>query len=146
MNPGSPLLRRIVRGCALYDLVVTLPFATPWTAEAVLGVLGQVHQALGLRGEAMPLFTPMHLFFVTLFGVLAVTWAVARIVQPGAFLGTVDTVARVPVSLWMLLALAHGATQVLVGFLVMELAGMVAQGAVLLGAVKRREGAASPVG
>ena len=39
MSPDSSLLRRIIRGSALYDLVVTLPFATPWTAEVALSLL-----------------------------------------------------------------------------------------------------------
>ncbi|MCY1029995.1 hypothetical protein OV207_00865 [Corallococcus sp. BB11-1] len=140
MSPDSSLLRRIVRGSALYDLVITLPFATPWTAEVALGLMGWTHEALSLRGEPMPPFTDMHLFFVSLFGVLAVLWAVVRVVQPTAFHGAADTVARAVVAAWMVLALAQGATQVLIAFLVMELAGMFAQGGLLLAARKGHAG------
>ncbi|NVJ22026.1 MULTISPECIES: hypothetical protein [Myxococcus] len=140
MNPDAPLLRRIVRGSAVYDLVVTLPFATPWTADAVLSLMRQVHQALALGGEPMPSFAPMPLFFTSLFGVLAVLWAGVRIIQPTVFHGIVDTLGRAVVALWMILALSQGATQVLIAFLVMELAGMFAQGSVLLGARTRLEG------
>ncbi|RKH32176.1 hypothetical protein D7Y13_33180 [Corallococcus praedator] len=141
MSPDSSLLRRIIRGSALYDLVVTLPFATPWTAEVALSLMGQTHEALSLRGEAMPVFTPMHLFFVSLFGVLAVLWAGVRVIQPTAFHGAVDAVGRAVVATWMVLALSQGVTQVLIAFLVMELAGMFAQGGLLLAARKGREGA-----
>ncbi|WP_158625190.1 hypothetical protein [Corallococcus terminator] len=140
MSPDSSLLRRIIRGSALYDLVVTLPFATPWTAEVALSLMRQTHEALSLGGEAMPLFTAMHLFFVSLFGVLAVLWAAVRVIQPTAFHGAVDTVGRAVVATWMVLALSQGATQVLIAFLVMELAGMFAQGGLLLAARKVREG------
>jgi len=33
---------------ALYDLAVTAPFATPWTAALVLTVLGKLHDYLGV--------------------------------------------------------------------------------------------------
>ncbi|TSC23145.1 hypothetical protein [Corallococcus sp. Z5C101001] len=143
MSPDSPWFRRIVRGFALYDLAVTLPFATPWTAQVMLSVMEQVHQGVSLGGEAMPPFTPMHLFFVALFGVLAVIWALVRITQPSVLHSAIDTVGRALVATWMVLAVTQGASQVLILFLVMELAGMVAQGAVL-SRVWRREAAPAP--
>ncbi|MHA7634977.1 hypothetical protein [Corallococcus sp. M7] len=131
---SASLLQRAVRGFAVYDLCVTLPFATPWTADAMLGVMRQVHEGLALGGEAMPAFTPMHLFFVALFGVLAVIWALVRVLQPTALHGAIDTVGRGLVAAWMVLALTQGASRVLGAFLVMEAAGMFVQGALLLGA------------
>ncbi|RKG61269.1 hypothetical protein D7V80_35295 [Corallococcus sp. CA054B] len=133
----SSLLRRAVRGFAVYDLCVTLPFATPWTAGAMLGVMSQVHEGLTLGGEAVPAFMPTHVFFVALFGVLAVIWALVRVLQPTALHGAIDTVGRGLVSAWMVLALMQGATPVLGAFLVMEAAGMFVQGALLLGARRR---------
>ncbi|NOK22224.1 hypothetical protein [Corallococcus carmarthensis] len=135
MSP-SPL-QRAVRGFAVYDLLVTLPFATPWTAAAMLGAMRWAHEGLSLRGEAMPAFTPTHLFFVALFGVLAVIWALVRILQPTALHGAIDTVGRGLVASWMVLAITQGASQVLGTFMVMELAGMFVQGALLLGARRR---------
>ncbi|WP_223640474.1 hypothetical protein [Corallococcus sp. EGB] len=96
---SASLLHRVVRGFAVYGLWVTLPFATPWTAGALLDVLRRVHEGLAPSGDAMPPFTPMHLFLVALFGVMAVSWA-------------------------------------------LEAAGMLVQGALLLGA-RRREAAAA---
>jgi hypothetical protein len=76
----------------------------------------------------------MHLFFVALFGVLAVIWALVRVLQPTALHGAIDTVGRGLVAAWMVLALTQGASLVLGAFLVMEAAGMFVQGALLLGA------------
>ncbi|NNC18325.1 hypothetical protein HJC22_21670 [Corallococcus exiguus] len=131
------LLRRAVRGFAAYDLIVTLPFVTPWTAEAMLGVMRWMHEGLALGGEGMPVFTPTHVFFVALFGVLAVMWALVRVLQPTALNGAIDTVGRGLVSAWMVLAITQGASQVLGVFLVMEAAGMFVQGALLFGARSR---------
>ncbi|MCY1029996.1 hypothetical protein OV207_00870 [Corallococcus sp. BB11-1] len=140
MNPDSSLSRRVVLASALYDLAVTLPFATPWTADAVLSGVRDVHHALSLGGDPLPAFTPTHLFFVALFGTIVSLWSVVRILQPTAFHGAFDTVGRALFSAWMLYALSQGATQVLVGFLVLELAWMFAQGGVILGTRRWRDG------
>ncbi|AKQ63677.1 hypothetical protein A176_000589 [Myxococcus hansupus] len=125
------MLRRVVRGFAAYDLVITLPFLTPWTADWLLRTFREVHLSLSLGGEPMPAFTLQHVFFVTLFGVLAVIWALVRILQPTALHGAIDTAGRVLVSTWMVLALVQGASQVIGSFLVMEAVGAVVQGVVL---------------
>jgi hypothetical protein len=142
MSPDSSLLRRVVRGFAVYDLVITLPFLTPWTAAAMLQVFQQVHLALSLGGEPMPAFALQHVFFVSLFGVLAVIWALVRILQPTALHGAIDTGGRALVSAWMVLALTQGASQVIGSFLVMEAVGAVVQGAVLWSL--RQRGVAAP--
>ncbi|RKG77456.1 hypothetical protein [Corallococcus terminator] len=145
MNPESSLSRRVVLASALYDLVVTLPFATPWTADAVLSGVRYVHHALSLGGEALPAFTPTHLFFVALFGTIVSLWAGVRILRPSAFHGAFDTVGRALLSSWMIYALSQGATQALVAFLVLELAWMFAQGGVILGTRRWRDGSLATV-
>ncbi|MCY1041052.1 hypothetical protein OV208_06955 [Corallococcus sp. bb12-1] len=140
MNPDSSLSRRVVLASALYDLTVTLPFATPWTADAVLSGVRSVHHALSLGGDAPPAFTPMHLFFVALFGTIVSLWAGVRILRPSAFHGAFDTVGRALFSTWMLFALSQGATRALVVFLVLELAWMFAQGGVILAGRRWRDG------
>ncbi|MBZ4334801.1 hypothetical protein NR800_27680 [Corallococcus interemptor] len=140
MNPEPSLLRRVVFASALYDFVVTVPFATPWTAEAVLASIRSAHLALGLGGEPLPAFTSTHLFFVALFGTIVTLWSVVRLVHPTAFNGAVDTAGRALFSTWMAWSLTQGATRVLVVFLVLELAWMFAQGGVILGARRWRGG------
>ncbi|RKG67815.1 hypothetical protein D7W79_34920 [Corallococcus exercitus] len=140
MNPEPSLLRRVVFASALYDLVVTVPFATPWTAEVVLSNLRAVHQALGAGGDPLPAFTSTHLFFVALFGTIVTLWSVVRLFQSTAFNGAVDTAGRALFSTWMVWALTQGATRVVLGFLVLELAWMFAQGGAILGSRRWRGG------
>ena len=50
---------RVVLASALYDLFVTLPFATPWTAGWLLDHLRQLHVQFGLPGAVPPDFGPL---------------------------------------------------------------------------------------
>jgi hypothetical protein len=71
---------------------------------------------------------------VSLFGTMTALWAVVRVLRPTRFHGTIDMVGRAIFSLWMGMALAQGASHLLVGFLVGELAWMFALAGVLLAA------------
>ncbi|MCX5745663.1 MAG: hypothetical protein NT062_24570 [Proteobacteria bacterium] len=75
----------------------------------------------------MPEFLPTQLFFVGLLGVVVTTWSVLRLLRPSAFFGRADGYTRLAFSAWMVWALAHGASHLLVGLLVVELAFGVAQ-------------------
>jgi hypothetical protein len=138
IEPSAPI-RRVVFGSAVYDFFVTVPFATPWTADAVLSVVRSLHQTFGVGGEVPPPFAPSHLVFVSLFGTMTALWAVVRALRPTRFHGTVDMVGRALFSLWMGVALARGASHVLVGFLVGELAWMF----ILAGVLARHRSAAA---
>jgi hypothetical protein len=132
---------RVVRIGALYDLLAAAAFATPWTARALLGLLARLHLQLQVPGAPPPQFAALHLFFVSLFGTLAVAWAGARLAFPRVEQGLVDGLARAAFAVWMGLALASGQSALLVAFLVPELGFAVAE---LGGWVRlRRSGAAS---
>ncbi|MBE2252687.1 MAG: hypothetical protein IAE78_24355 [Myxococcus sp.] len=135
MNPQ--LVSRVVFLSALYDLAVTLPFATPWTARLVLQQLTSAHHQLGLSGAAPQLVEPIALLFVSLMGSLVVVWSGVRLLSPTAPLGAADTLARLLFSTWMLHALAHGGSWVVVPFVVAEVAWGLVQGAVVLPVVWR---------
>ena len=113
---------------AIYDLIVTAGFATPWTAAFMLGVLAKVHDWLGLSGSSMPVFEPSHVLFVTLFGVVVTMWAVVRVLWPVPMLIAADTVGRAAFALAFVWALAAGHSTVIVAFLVLEVAFLIAQG------------------
>ena len=113
---------------AIYDIVVTAGFATPWTAALLLGALANVHDWLGLPGTAMPDFDTSHLLFVTLFGVVVTMWGVVRALWPVPFLIAADTVGRAAFALAFVWALVAGHSTVIVAFLVLEVAFLVAQG------------------
>jgi len=116
------------RAGALYDLIVTAGFATPWTAAFILGLLASVQDAAGLPGDPMPAFGVSPLLFVTLFGVVVTMWSVVRLLRPTAFLVAVDTVGRAVFATWFTWALLAGHSTVIVTFLVLELAMLVVQG------------------
>ncbi|MTH68447.1 hypothetical protein GJ743_08705 [Agromyces bracchium] len=104
----------------MYDLVVTIGFATPWTAAAALGSMHAVHVALGLPGSPPPVLGPFELMLTAMMGTAVAMWALARIRYPFASLIAIDTVGRVAFSTWMVTALVAGASPVIVVFLVPE--------------------------
>ncbi|EJM24453.1 MULTISPECIES: hypothetical protein [Pseudomonas] len=122
----STQYRRLVRGSAWYDLIVTAAFVTPWSFAALHGVLTALSQALDLPGE-LPAFEPVHMLMANLLGSVVCVWAVLRIRDPQPVYGRYDAVARFLFAVWQAYALAHGASSLLVGFLVFELAWGMAQ-------------------
>ncbi|AXI59616.1 hypothetical protein DLD99_03735 [Pseudomonas kribbensis] len=122
----STQYRNLVRGSAWYDLIVTAAFATPWSFAALHGVLTALSQALDLHGD-LPSFEPVHLLMANLLGSVVCVWAVLRIRDPQQVYGRYDAVARFLFAAWQAYALAHGASSLLVGFLVFELAWGIAQ-------------------
>jgi hypothetical protein len=115
------------RAGAIYDLIVTAAFATPWTAALVLSVLAQIHNTLRLPGVPMPTFETPHLLFVTLFGIVVTMWGVVRVIWPVPLLITADTAGRAAFALAFVWALAAGHSAVIVGFLILEVIFLIAQ-------------------
>lgn len=109
------------RAGAVYDVVVTAAFATPWTAGLALGAISTVHDRLSLAGDPMPSFATTHLLYVTLFGVVVTMWGVVRVLWPVPLLIAADTVGRAAFSLIFVWGLLNGLSSVAVAFLVMEL-------------------------
>jgi hypothetical protein len=120
MTPET--VRRVVRASALYDLVLTAPFATPWTAALALGALSDVHWGLGLEGVPPVADDRFAMLFANLLGSIVSVWSIVRLIRPTPFLGAGDAVARLLFSAGFGWALADGASSVLVGFLVIEVA------------------------
>ena len=123
---SSTQYRRVVRGSAWYDLLVTAAFVTPWSFAALHGVLSSVSQVFDLPGE-LPAFEPMHVLMANLLGSIVCVWAVLRIRDPQQVYGRYDAVGRFLFSAWQLYALLHGASSLLVIFLFFELAWGVVQ-------------------
>lgn len=57
---------QFVRASAWYDLVVTAPFATPWTFQWLHAALCQAASIVG--AGALPGFDPTHVLFANLLG------------------------------------------------------------------------------
>lgn len=109
--------RRLVWWSALYDWLVTAPFALPLTAAWQIAWLAALHQRLGLAG-AVPAFAPAHLFFVNLMGSLVLVWATLRLRHPEPRFGLYDGIGRALFATWMLFYLLTGGLTGLVWLLV----------------------------
>ena len=117
-NPAR--FRCVVWLSALYDLIVTAPFATPWTFEMNRAQLSAINQALG--GQPLPAFDAMQTWFALLMGSIVLVWSVLRLRGPTVQLGRYDAAGRALFSLWMAWAWAQSAAPMLLLFLVPELA------------------------
>ncbi|HEY1094281.1 MAG TPA: hypothetical protein VGE61_06240 [Glycomyces sp.] len=126
LTPAMPLTyRRLVRSSAVYDLVVTVGFATPWTFALLHAALDAASGALGLRG--FPDLDLMQVLYANLMGSVVVVWSLLRLVRPQVIQGLFDGIARVLFASAMAYALAHGGPEILWGFLAVEAAWGVAQ-------------------
>jgi len=119
------LYLRLVRASALYDLLVTAPFATPWSLAWLLRQLDELGQALGLAPLAV--FPPEALLLGNLLGSVVCVWAGLRLLQPSLLLGRLDAVARGLFALWQAWALYQGASPLLAVFLLVEIGFGIAQ-------------------
>lgn len=112
-----------LRRVALFDLVLTLPFALPIVAQRLVYALFDLDERLGL-GTTLPRLDSVHLLFINLMGVLAVLWNLARFRSRGTELGQMDVVGRCVVAAWILgYVLFSRVTPVLLVFVVTELGG-----------------------
>lgn len=109
----------IVRASALYDLLVTSPFMTPWTLTLVLGLINELHVRLGLPGD-VPVFGPTHMLFAGLMGSVVVVWSLARLRLKLPILGRYDAAARFLFAGWQVFAVAIGATPLILVFTAFE--------------------------
>ncbi|RZL38689.1 MAG: hypothetical protein EOP35_05215 [Rubrivivax sp.] len=117
--------RHVVRASAVYDLVVTAPFATPWSFAIAFAQLGAANEALG--GQPLPAFVPMHMLFAGLMGSVVMVWSVLRLRAPTRQLGRYDAVARALFSLWMAWAWVQTGEPVLLLFLLPEMSWALVQ-------------------
>jgi hypothetical protein len=119
MHFSTNTFRRIVRASAVYDLIVTAPFVTPWTFNLAHEQLSAVNQALG--GGALPAFAPFHVLFACLLGSVVLIWSVLRITDPQQRFGRYDGVARFLFTIWMVWTLRATGEPLLWLFIVPEL-------------------------
>lgn len=125
MQFSASSFSRLVRASAIYDLLVTAPFTTPWTFSFVHSQLSAVNQGLG--GTALPAFAPFHVLFACLLGSLVLVWSLLRIADPQQRFGRFDGVARFMFATWMVWALSTTGEPLLWIFIVPELAWGIAQ-------------------
>ncbi|OEZ96710.1 hypothetical protein [Duganella phyllosphaerae] len=125
MQFSASSFRSIVRASGVYDLLVTAPFATPWTFALAHSQLSAINQALG--GAALPAFAPFHVLFACLLGSVVLVWSALRIADPQQRFGRYDGAARLLFGTWMAWALNATGAPLLWLFIVPELAWGVVQ-------------------
>ena len=118
MTPHRHL--QIVRASAWYNLLVTWPFATPWTFAWMYGQLTVLAGLTGLPGQIHPL-DATHMLFANLLGSVVVVWSLARLLGPTVRLGRLDAVARLLFAAWQLMAVHAGVNAIVLGFTLFEL-------------------------
>ncbi len=120
--PGNRV-DRTIRTIAIWDLALTAPFALPYAQRTTIGLLHRLSAILSPQ-VSFPSFTPLHLFFVQLFGIMCVLWAVIRIHKPSVILGIYDTIGRFLIGLCMIafsasegyaITLAFSCSEILLG-------------------------------
>ena len=116
---------RVVRASAVYDVLATAPFATPWTFAWNWQQLSALNVRLG--GAALMPFDVYPTLIACLMGSLVLVWSALRIARPERRLGRFDGAARFLFSTWMAWALSQTHQPLLWLFLVPEFAWGVVQ-------------------
>lgn len=111
--------QRIVAASAIYDLLVTLPFATPWSFGLVTMVVGAADTGLGLPG-IVPVPDVLTVLLANLLGSVVIVWSVVRLRLRLAVLGRYDAIARALFALWQLNAMVQGMSWAILPLLVFE--------------------------
>lgn len=115
---------RAIRGVAWADLAITMPFALPFIADAMIVLIYGIDRGVGIGTPALFFeMGPLAMMFVHIMGVLGVVWALARLRTSLPDLARIDAFARLAVAALIVYAMAQGATLVLWLFVATELAG-----------------------
>ncbi|WP_433766343.1 hypothetical protein [Pseudomonas putida] len=116
----------IVRASALYDLIVTASFMTPWTVSLVFEGFAALSGALALQ-RPVPSLDATGMLLANLLGSVVVVWSLWRLMHPSRRVGLYDALARLLFATWQLYAVAHGASFLLLGFTLFEVGFGIAQ-------------------
>lgn len=112
--------RLIVRLSALYDLIVTAAFMTPWSFSLVHWAVSALDAGLNVPGSVAPADT-LTVLLANLLGSVVVVWALARLHTGSALLGRYDALARLLFATWQINAMAAGLTLVILPLTVFEI-------------------------
>ena len=116
----SSSYRTLYRASAWYDILVTWPYMTPLTLGLMWSFLDQTHAGFGLA--PLPELSVYGTLFANFFGTVVIIWSVLRIRLDDPRLGRYDGAGRMLFSSWMIVALLNGASPLLYGFLLIEVA------------------------
>lgn len=113
--------RFLVRASAVYDLIATAAFATPWTFAIVHRLLSSL--------SPLPDFAPLHVLFANLLGSIVIVWSIIRVRDPQPIYGFYDSIARGLFAVWQLYyLLAMNGSPIVWYFAAAEIAFGIGQG------------------
>lgn len=118
--------RVIVRASALYDLLVTAPFMTPWSMTLVFSAMTALSDAMALD-RPIPGLDATQMLLANLLGSVVIVWSLWRWRHPSERAGRYDALARGLFAVWQLYAVAQGASVLILGFTLLEVLFGIAQ-------------------
>ena len=111
---------RIVRLSALYDLIVTALFVTPWTFMLVHWAISALDAGLAMPGQIGEAST-ITVLFANLLGSVVVVWSLVRLHLGLPLLGRYDAIARLLFASWQIHAMASGLSLVILPLTLFEI-------------------------
>lgn len=121
MNWNINKITKLYRYSAIYDIIVTSPFAIPWISIIIMELLVKINSDLNIGGTYQEI-SPQHFFALNLMGVIVTIWSVLRIKYPYPILGFYDGIGRFGFSAIMIYYLLFEKyPHILVGLLVPEI-------------------------
>jgi len=122
---------KTVKALCWIDLILVTPLAIPPVAQLIISLFTAIDNALGLASP-LPALNDMRYMFVSLTGILACVWSIARLREPTRLNIGLDAAARLAVTILLLYAWAKvGVSSLFILFLVTETVGAVLQFKVL---------------
>lgn len=120
---SNSAVAQTIRRLSWVDVALIGPMAIPGVSHLIIDLILWLDAVLGLD-SAVQSMTPMGMLFMNVVGVLAISWCVVRIRAPSVLLGWVDVIARLAVSVLILLYIIFwGITPVVLLFLASEMIG-----------------------
>ncbi len=116
----------VVKASAWYDLLIILPFTTPWTLDYLYALLLQQHNYWQFQGQLHSL-NATTILFANLLGSIVLVWSLFRVLRPQVILGRFDAISRWLFSCWQIYAWMHGASSLILCFTVFEIGFGIAQ-------------------
>ncbi|MGB0921406.1 MAG: hypothetical protein ACPG06_05100 [Alphaproteobacteria bacterium] len=128
------LENKTIRALCWIDLMLVGPMAIPPIAYLIVTVFSHLDETLGLVSPLSQI-TDIGYLFMSVTGILATVWSIARLKEPTRLNIMLDTGARLAVAALLFWAWSQlGASMIFALFLATEIVGAILQLAILRGA------------
>lgn len=93
--------QKIIKAGGVYDCVLLLPFALPFSLPIVFESLNSLSQAINLTGSPLSLSVTSSLF-VNIMAIVSISFGLIRFLEPSKRIGLFDSYTRLTIALTML--------------------------------------------